>query len=211
MDLQVKNMTGTVVGNVAADDSIWAAEANNALLHQAVVAQQANRRQGTQDTLTRAEVSYSTRKLRSQKGSGRARLGSRKSPNLRHGGVAHGPHPRAYTKRLPKKMRRQALRIALADHVRSESLVVLDELSLDAPKTRSIVDMVTALDLTGRTLIVTSGRNDNVLLSCANTTDVKVIEARNLSVLETVSVPNLVMTQDAVKEVDGLWGKGGAA
>ena len=211
MDLQVKDITGKVVGSVAADDTVWSAEKNDALLHQAVVAQQANLRQGTQDTQTRAEVSYSTRKLRSQKGSGRARLGSRKSPNLRGGGVAHGPHPRSYTKRLPKKMRRQAIRIALADHFRSESLVVLDELPFDPPKTRLVIDMVTALQLRGRTLIVTSGKNENLMISCANVQQVNAVEARNLSVLQTVSVPNLVITQDAVKEVDSLWGKGAAS
>ncbi len=211
MDLQVKDITGKVVGNVEADDTVWSAKPNNALLHQAVVAQQANRRQGTQDTLTRAEVNYSTRKLRSQKGSGRARLGSRKSPNLRHGGVAHGPHPRSYRQRLPKKMRRQALRVALSNHVRGESLVVLDALDIDEPKTRSIVDMVSALELNGRTLIVTGEANESVLISCANTPEVNAVEARNLSALQATSVPNLIITQDAVKAVDGLWGKGAAS
>lgn len=207
MDLELKDITGKVVGNVDADETVWGAEPNDALLHQAVVAQQANRRQGTQDTLTRAEVSYSTRKLRAQKGSGRARLGSRKSPNLRHGGVAHGPHPRSYRKRLPKKMRRQALRVALANHVRNESLVVLDSLEFDAPKTRSILDLVSALDLNGRTLIVTSESSAAILTSCANINEVNTVEARNLSALQATSVPNLVLTQDAVKAVDSLWGK----
>lgn len=211
MELQVRDISGKVIGNVDADDTIWGAEQNNALLHQAVVAQQSNLRQGTQDTQTRAEVSYSTRKLRAQKGTGRARLGSRKSPNLRGGGVAHGPHPRSYTKKLPKKMRRQALRVALADHIRGESLVVLDTLPFDPPKTRSIVDMVAALNLRGRTLIVTSGIDANLITSCANVKQVTAIEARNLSVLQTVSVPNLVVTQDAVKEIDTLWGKGSAS
>lgn len=211
MDLQVKDISGQVVGSVEADDSVWGADENKPLLHQVVVAQQANKRQGTQDTQTRAEVSYSTRKLRSQKGSGRARLGSRKSPNLRGGGVAHGPHPRSYTQRLPKKMRRQALRIALADHVRSESLIVLDLFPFDAPKTKSIISMVDALALRGRTLIVTAGKNDTVTTSCANVKNVATVEARNLSVLQAVSVPNLVITQDAVKEVDTLWGKGAAS
>ncbi len=211
MELQVKDISGKIVGNVDGDDAVWGADANDALLHQAVVAQQANRRQGTQDTQTRAEVSYSTRKLRAQKGGGRARLGSRKSPNLRGGGVAHGPHPRSYRQRLPKKMRRQALRIALANHVRGESLVVLNSLDLDAPKTRSILDMVNALELSGRILIVTSGVNQNVLTSCANTQGVQSVEARNLSALKATSAPNLIVTQEAVQEVNTLWGKGASA
>jgi large subunit ribosomal protein L4 len=211
MDLQVKDISGKVVGSVVGDDSVWGAEFNEALLHQAVVAQQANRRQGTQDTLTRAEVSYSTRKMRAQKGSGRARLGSRKSPAMRGGGVAHGPHPRSYTQKLPKKMRLQALRVALSGHVRDESLVVLDAIGFKAAKTRSVVELVKALQLSGRTLIVTAGKDDNVVGSCANLPGVEAVEARNLSVLQTVSVPNMVITQDAVKEVDALWGKGAAS
>lgn len=211
MDLQVKDISGKVVGTVAGDDSVWGAEFNEALLHQAVVAQQANRRQGTQDTQTRGEVSYSTHKLRAQKGSGRARLGSRKSPAMRGGGVSHGPHPRNYTQKLPKKMRLQALRVALSGHVRGESLVVIDSLGFAAAKTRSVADLVKALELTGRTLIVTAGKDDNLLGSCANIQDVQAIEARNLSVLKAVSVPNMVITQDAIKEVDALWGKGAAS
>lgn len=211
MELEIKDISGKVVGNVEADDTVWGAEPNDALLHQAVVAQQANRRQGTQDTQTRAEVSYSTRKLRSQKGSGRARLGSRKSPNLRGGGVAHGPHPRSYRQKLPKKMRRQALRIALANHVREESLVVLDSVDFDAPKTRAVLDMVSALELKGRALVVTSDKNENLITSCANAQGVNPIEARNLSVLEATSVPNLIITQEALKEVESLWGKGATA
>jgi large subunit ribosomal protein L4 len=210
MELQVKDITGKVVGAIDADDSIWGAEPNMALLHQAVVAQQANRRQGTQDTLTRGEVSYSTRKLRAQKHTGRSRLGSRKSPAMRGGGVAHGPHPRSYNKALPKKMRQQALRVALADHVRSESLTVVDAIKLDAPKTRTVRDMVQAFELKGRALIVTADKDDLLLKSCANLEGVQVREARNLSAVETISAPNLVITQDAVNVVNSLWGKGAA-
>jgi len=103
MDLQVKDHKGKVIGSVAASDEVWRAESNDALLHQVVVAQQANNRRGTQDTQTRAEVSFSTRKIRPQKGTGQARQGSRRSPVRVGGGVAHGPHPRSYRQRLPKK------------------------------------------------------------------------------------------------------------
>ena len=207
MELEVKDISGKVVGKVEADDTVWGAEPNMALLHQAVVAQRANRRLGTQDTQTRAEVSYSTRKLRAQKHTGRARLGSRKSPAMRGGGVAHGPHPRSFSQRLPKKMKRQALRVALADHVRSESLTVLDKLSLDGPKTRAVADIVAALEISGRALIVTAQKEEALLKSCANLKSIQVLEARNLSPLETVSIPNLVITQDALKVVDNMWGK----
>ena len=208
MELQVKDITGKVVGAVDADDTVWGAEPNMALLHQVVVAQQANRRQGTHDTLTRAEVSYSTRKLRAQKHTGRSRLGSRKSPAMRGGGVAHGPHPRSYNQSLPKKMRQQALRVALADHVRSESLVVVEAISMDAPKTRTVQDMVRAFELKGRALIVTADKDDVLLKSCANLDGVQVREARNLSAVETLSAPNLVITREAVGVVNSMWGKG---
>jgi len=137
MDLQVKDNKGKVVGSVVANDSVWRAESNDALLHQVVVAQQANKRRGTQDTQQRNEVTFSTRKIRPQKGTGQARQGSRRSPLLKGGGVAHGPHPRSYRQRLPKKMRRQALRIALSEKVRDEALTIVDSLNIKTPKSRS--------------------------------------------------------------------------
>lgn len=210
MELQVKDISGKVVGSVDVDDNVWGAEANDPLLHQAVVAQQANKRQGTHDTQTRAEVSYSTRKLRAQKGSGRARIGSRKSPVLRGGGVAHGPHPRSYNQKLPKKMKRQALRVALAGHVRDESLTVLDALTLDKPKTTMITALVAACELNGKSLIVVAEKDDALLKSCANLGSVRVLEARNLSPLDTVLAKSLVITKDAVKVVDTMWGEGEA-
>jgi len=209
MDLQVKDNKGKVVGSVAASDRVWAAESNDALLHQAVVAQQANKRVGTQDTQTRAEVSFSTRKLRPQKGSGASRQGSRRSPVRVGGGVAHGPHPRNYKQRLPKKMRRQALRIALSDKVREESLTVLDSLSLDAPKTSAVRDIVSALELKGRTLIVTGNTDHNVIKSAGNLSGVEVQAAALMNPLEAVSATNLVVTQDALQAIDSLWGEDG--
>jgi large subunit ribosomal protein L4 len=207
MELQVKDITGKIVGSVEADDRVWGAEANTSLLHQAVIAQQANKRQGTHSTLTRGEVSYSTRKLRAQKGTGRARLGSRKAPTLRGGGVAHGPHPRSYSQKLPKKMKRQALRVALSDHIRGESLTVLDILAFDKPKTTAIADLVKACEISGKALIVTADKNDTLIKSCANLPAIRVIEARNLSPLDTVGAKSLVITKDAVKVVDTIWGE----
>ena len=151
MELSVRNRNGDVVGSVDVSDRVWSAPSNDALLYQAVTAQLANRRQGTHETKTRGQVSYSTRKLRAQKHTGRARLGSRKSPTLVGGGVIFGPHQRSYRQRLPKKMRRQALRVALSDKVREERLTILDEFSLDAPKTKEVVDLVEALEIRGKT------------------------------------------------------------
>jgi large subunit ribosomal protein L4 len=210
MDLQVKDITGKIVGSVTADDNVWAVAANDALLHQAVVAQQANQRQGTHDTQNRSDVSYSTRKMRAQKHTGRARLGSRKSPAMVGGGVAHGPHPRSYNQKLPKKMRRLALKVALSDKVREEKLTVLDALSFDAPKTRSVRDLISALSLQGSTLIVTAEKDDIVVMSAANIQGVSVTPAAQLNPLQASAFANLVLTQDAVRAVDTLWGAAGS-
>ena len=209
MDLQVKDNKGKVVGSVAANDEVWRAESNDALLHQVVVAQQANKRRGTQDTQQRSDVSYSTRKIRPQKGTGQARQGSRRSPLLKGGGVAHGPHPRSYRQRLPKKMRRQALRIALSEKIRDESVTVLDALKLDTPKSSTIRDMVSAFELKGRTLIVTGSTDQNVVKSANNIPGVEVQTAALMNPLETTSVPNLIITQEALEAIDSLWGADG--
>ena len=209
MDLQVKDHKGKVVGSVAASDEVWRAESNDALLHQVVVAQQANNRRGTQDTQTRAEVSFSTRKIRPQKGTGQARQGSRRSPVRVGGGVAHGPHPRSYRQRLPKKMRRQALRIALSEKIRDEGVTVLDALKLDAPRSSTIRDIVSAFELKGRTLIVTGATDHNVVKSASNLPGVEVQAAMLINPLETTSVTNLIVTQEALGAIDSLWGADG--
>lgn len=209
MDLQVKDNKGKVVGSIAASDSVWRAESNDALLHQVVVAQQANKRRGTQDTQQRGDVSFSTRKIRPQKGSGQARQGSRRSPLLKGGGVAHGPHPRSYRQRLPKKMRRQALRIALSEKIRDEGVIVLDALSLGTPKSSTIRDIVAAFELKGRTLIVTGATDQNVIRSASNLSGVEVQAATLMNPLETTSVTNLIVTQEALEAIDSLWGADG--
>ncbi|MCX8278401.1 MAG: 50S ribosomal protein L4 [Dehalococcoidia bacterium] len=209
MDLQVKDNKGKVVGSVAASDQVWRAESNDALLHQVVVAQQANKRRGTQDTQTRGEVTFSTAKIRPQKGTGQARQGSRRSPVRVGGGVAHGPHPRSHRQRLPKKMRRQALRIALSEKVRDEALTVIDALKLDAPKTSTLREIVASFELKGRTLIVTGSTDHNVVKSASNIPGVEVQAAALMNPLDTASVPNLIVTQEALEAIDSLWADGG--
>ena len=170
---------------------------------------QANKRRGTQDTQQRNQVSFSTRKIRPQKGTGQARQGSRKSPLLKGGGVAHGPHPRSYRQRLPKKMRRQALRVALSEKIRDEALIILDSLSLTTPKSSVIKDMVNAFELQGRTLIVIGSTDQNVVKSANNIPGVEVQAAALMNPLETVSTPNLIITQDALAAIDSLLGEAG--
>jgi large subunit ribosomal protein L4 len=209
MKLQVKDNTGKIVGSVAASDQVWGALNNDALLHQAVVAQLANKRRGTQSTQTRATVSFSTKKIRPQKGTGASRQGSRRSPVRVGGGVAHGPHPRNHRQRLPKKMRRQALRIALSDKIRQESVTIIDDLRIEAPKSSTIRDIVKALDLKGRTLIVTGSTDQNIVKSAGNLPGIEVQAAALMNSLEAASFTNLVLTQEALEAIDRLWGSSG--
>ena len=208
MELEVKDSKGKIVGSVAASDQVWGAVNNDALLHQAVVTQLANKRRGTQNTQTRATVSFSTKKIRPQKGTGAARQGSRRSPVRVGVGVAHGPHPRSYRQRLPKKMRRQALRIALSDKIRQEGVTILDGLKLDVPKSSTIRDIVAALELKGRTLIVTGSTDQNIVKSAGNLPGVEVQAAELMNSLQAASFANLVVTQEALEAIDRLWGSG---
>ena len=127
------------------------------------------------------------------------------------GGVAHGPHPRSYRKRMPKRMRRLALRVALSDKVRDDAVTVVNELSVDAPKTSVIRDLVSGLGLSGKTLIVTGATDQNIVKSVSNMPSVDVLAAPLLNPLQAVGVANLVLTEDAVKAIDGLWGEDGGS
>ncbi len=137
MEVQVKNSKGEESGVIELADFVWAAKMNGPVLHQVVNAQRANKRQGGHDTKTRSDIVASGRKLGRQKGGGRARHGDRKSPTMRGGGVAHGPHPRSYRQRIPTKVRRLALRIALSDQLRRGNVTFVEELSISTPKQRT--------------------------------------------------------------------------
>jgi large subunit ribosomal protein L4 len=205
VELQVKNKKGEAVRSIEVSDAVWSAETNPATLHQAVVAQLANKRQGTHDTIARIDAQYSTIKLRAQKHTGRSRLGSRGSPSM-GGSVAHGPHPRDYRQDMPKKMRRLALRVALADKVRDNALTVLDGLTLNRPKTKDVRDVISGLGLKGSTLIVTPKADQNVVKSAANIPGVEVLAAPQLNPLQATAARNIVITEEAVKVVDSMWG-----
>ncbi|MBI4220446.1 MAG: 50S ribosomal protein L4 [Chloroflexi bacterium] len=205
MELKVYNAEGNVVGALEASDLVWAHPMNTAVLHQVVVAQQANQRQGTHDTKTRGQVIGSGRKLRPQKHTGRARIGDITAPRMRGGGVAHGPHPRSYTQSVPKRIRRTALRVALSDKVRTRRLFVLDDLKLADPNTRAIKGIIDSLKLKGFTLLVTDGAQPAVITSCRNLEDVSVMPAPQLSALDATRAVNMVVTRDAVKKVDEIW------
>ena len=206
MQVQVKDANGEVVGNHDLSDYVWGQNPNDALLHQVVVSQLANRRQGTHESKTRAQVSYSTRKLRGQKRSGRARVGSRKSGTMVGGGVIFGPHARSYRKRIPRKMRRQALRIALSDIVRTDRLTVLDALELTEPKTKQIASLRDALECNGNTLLVTDESNPNIVLSARGLSRFNAVSADMLNATMASAAANMVVTKAAAEKIEQIWG-----
>ena len=206
MDLETKNMAGDSVGTVEVTDYVFAEPMNGPLLHQAVVAQQANRRQGTHSVRTRGQVVHSNRKLRAQKGSGRARLGDAGNPGLRGGGVAHGPHPRDHSKRLPVRMRRRALRVAISDKVKNGYITVIDDLSVDKPNTKAILGMISALELKGSVLIITTAPTDDLRRSVRNIPNADTMASRLLSPLEATRARNIIISKHAVENIDEIWG-----
>src|SRR3712207_3989800 len=176
--------TGKDIGSVELSDALFAAPVNEAVLHQVVTAQLAARRTGTHDTRTRGEVRGGGKKPYRQKGTGRARQGSRTAPHYRGGGAVFGPHPRSYVQRLPAKMRRLALRGALTAKLGDEAIRVIDSFGLDAPKTKAFVGVLDALEARGRVLIVAPGVDETLRLSTRNLEHVGVILADSLNVVD---------------------------
>jgi large subunit ribosomal protein L4 len=197
-----------VVKNIEISDHVFAVPFNSAVVHQALVRQQANARQGTASTKTRGEVSGSTRKLYRQKGTGRARAGSIKSPLRRGGGITFGPHPRSYKQDMPKKMRLLALRSVLSAKAGDGELKVLEELRLDEPKTKDMLRILTALGVDASVLIATAEPEENVVKSARNLPGVKTIPAHILNVVDILSYKMLLMTEAAVRKAEQLWGQG---
>ena len=198
----VYNTQGEQVGEIDLKDEIFGAPVNEAVLHEVMVMYQANRRRGTHDTKTRAEVAGGGRKPWRQKGTGRARHGSIRSPIWRGGGIVFGPHPRDYGYQVPKKVRRLALKSALSSRVRDGKLVVLDRLELDAPRTKEMVRILDNLKIKDGALVVTGERNENVARSARNLPGVMSTEASVLNAYDVLRHGTVVMTQDAVARVE---------
>ena len=206
MRLTVKNTQGEEVDTIEVDDRVFGVKPNRAVVHQALLAHLANRRAGTGATKTRGEVRGSTAKMRRQKGSGRARMGSIRAPNLSGGGVAFGPKPRSFAQRMPKRMRRLAIRSVLSDKAAQGHLQVLDRLALEKPRTKDVAEMLANLEVTGPALIVTVEPEPNVLLGARNLPEAKVLPAAYLHVVDMLSYRALIMTVDAVRKAESLWG-----
>jgi len=208
VQIPVYSLTGEVVRQIEVSDLVFGVPFNEAVVHQAMVSQQANARQGTASTKTRGNVTGSTRKLYRQKGTGYARAGSKKSPLRRGGGITFGPHPRSYRQALPKKMRRLALRCVLSAKAGDGELRVLEELNFTEPKTKKMIEILAALGVDSSALIVTPEPEENVIKSARNLAEIKTMPASVLSVLDILSYKIILMTEAAVRIVERIWGNG---
>jgi len=209
MQVPVYNRSGEVVRHIELSNAVFAVPFNQAVVHQAMVRQRANARQGTASTKTRSEVAGKSGKLFRQKGTGLARAGSRKSPLRRGGGVTFGPKPRDYRQQVPKKMRRLTIRCLLSAKASTGELKVLDELTLGEAKTKEMVKILQTLGMESSALIATSQPDENLVKSARNIQRVKTTPANLLSVLDLLSYKKLVMTEAAIHQVEGLWGPQG--
>ncbi|MFN3979549.1 MAG: 50S ribosomal protein L4 [Caldilinea sp.] len=205
MLVPVKNMNGQQVGEVELSDAVFAAPINTALMHQALMRQLANARLGTHDTKTRGEVSGGGKKPWRQKGTGRARQGSTRAPNWVGGGAVFGPTPRKYTKALPKKMQRSALRSALSVKAANGQVLVVDQVVIDEPKTKTAVKMLSALGANEQSvLLVMAEKNVPVWRSLRNIPQVKSLQSGYLNIRDLLGHDLLLLTRDAVDSIE-LW------
>lgn len=199
------SMDGTAVGDIDLSDDIFGVEVNHHVMHQVVKMQLANKRQGTQSALTRAEVRGGGAKPWRQKGTGRARHGSIRSPIWRKGGVVFAPKPRSYRYSLPKKVRRLAMKSALSSKVNEEAVLVLDSLELKEAKTKEMAKVLDNFNINKKALIVLEGKNETVERAARNIPGVKLAYVNTLNVLDILNYDNFVITQDAVKKVEEVY------
>jgi large subunit ribosomal protein L4 len=212
MKTQLKNRSGEVLRDVEVSDALFALPLTmrlKGLLHQAVVRQRANARTGQASVKTRSEVAGSTRKLFPQKGTGRARMGTIRSPIRRGGGVAFGPRPRSYSQRMPKKMRRLAIRGALSAKAADGRMAIVDDLGFEQPKTKEMVQVLDALKARKSVLLVTPEPREALIKSAGNLDKVKTLPARYLNVYDLLAHEHLVIELEAVRRAEDLWAPGG--
>ena len=197
--------TGKDVGSVELSDELFDAPVNTAVLHQVVVAQLAGRRTGTADTKTRGEIRGGGRKPYRQKGTGRARQGTVTAPHYRGGGVVFGPHPRSYEQRLPRKMKRLALRGALTAKFGDEAIKVIDTFGLDAIRTKELASVLSALNATGRVLVVSPSRDQTLELSARNLPKVEIILADSLNVVDLLNADVVLIEQPSLARMQEVY------
>jgi len=210
VNIAVHNLQGDVVGEVELQDGVFDVPFRHAVVHQAVTSLLANRRQGTAATKTRGQVVGSTRKLFAQKGTGRARRGSVKSPVLRGGGVAFGPHPRSYRKKMPRKMRQLAFRCALSMKMREGSIWAIEEWGSEVPRTKDVVMLVSSAGQPRSALIVIEESSPTISLSARNVVGVTVRECAVMSTLDVMTSTKVIATVPALRKIEALWGVKGS-
>ncbi len=206
MQVSIRNMAGETIGEAELRDDIFGLEPHEAVMHQAVVRQLANARQGTADTKTRGEVSGGGRKPWRQKGTGRARQGSIRAPQWRKGGVVFGPHPRSYRKRMPRKMRRLALRSALSAKAAENQIVLLDDLAMGVPRTKDMLAVLDNLKVESSALILMPERDFNVERSVNNIPDVKTLRATCLSVIDILNYDTVIVPLKSLAIIEQILG-----
>ena len=211
MILPVRNLQGEEVDRIEVQDAVFGAPPHPAVLHQALVRQRANARQGNAVAKTRGEVAGSTRKPFSQKHTGRARRGDMRSPLQPGGGKAFPPQLRSFRKDMPKKMRRLALKVALSDMVREDAVVVVSGMDMDAPRTREMAQAIAGLGVKGSMLLVTAQAEPGIVRASRNLSEVKTLPAPLLNVVDIVSRRTMVITVDGIRRAEEMWGQKGVA
>ena len=206
MKVDVKNIKGEVIDNLTASDFIWKHPMNETLVHQVVVAQLNNKRQGTSNTLRRRDASYSTAKLRAQKGAGRARVGSRSSHVLGNS-VAHGPHPRSYNQKIQKKVKKSSLRMVLSEKLKDGEVMVIDKFELKELSSKKASSVIKSLDLPKKTLIVLKKNeiDENLTKSIKNINDVKNVASNLINTYDIINSNQLIITREAFKSIEEIW------
>ena len=199
---QVLNLKGEKVKDITLNDSVWNVEANESVMHDAIVLAQASLRQGTASTKTRSEVSGGGRKPYKQKGTGNARQGSTRSPQWPGGGIVFGPKPRKYDKKQNRKERRLALKSALSAKFQDKELVIVENLNLDTNKTKDFNAMLKKLNIAGKTLVVFTDANENLFFASSNNNKVAVQEASEINVLDLVAASYLLIDESSVKKIE---------
>ena len=209
MEFPVVDTSGKEVSKVDLPTDIFEAKINVGLMHQAFVRQLANARQGTHSTLSRGEIRMTTAKWYRQKGTGRARHGAQSAPIFVGGGLAHGPKPRDYTKKMPKKMRRGAIRSALSTLVRDNQLVVVDKLDMDTPKTKEVSQMLHGLVNDQSALILVTAEQKSMRKSVNNLADAHSIIVNYLNIRDLLKYDKVIMPLDTLEVIKSIWGKEG--
>ena len=205
----VYNMAGEALEKLELSEQVFGVTPHMAVLHQVVTAQLVNRRQGNASTKTRSEVAGGGRKPYKQKGTGRARQGSTRAPQFRHGGVVFGPRPHEYHHDVPKKMRRLAIKSALSDKVANEQLIVLRDLTLESPRTKEMLEILANLPVNGkRILMMLSKRDENIVLSTRNIPSAKVQHVASINVVELLKHACVIMSKETVRWIELVFGEG---